>query len=451
MTKSLERLSHATPAQLQRAADLDLWRGGDSGADARFDANRFAEWLEALLEAGSDIAARQLSALDPDLLVVGIAEHVRVFDEAARHASSSPHEVALGGYVIVPRRDGAQPVVETLASLHDEAPDRFHQVMHACVRLSNEGYERDGLHAILTERDQAMFDLVDARERRREEHGFVSAADARAFLAGSGESRRALFRAHLRATEAVAAAAADGAGPEPPRDGDEDEPAQAARALLGPAPAEPDRLAPFHALLQHAHRRDAAAALLRLQELGFLANVLAAGCAVQGRALTPLEASEAVAAACNLALDDRPDVSDAFLVEHDTLELFERGWAAHRGVCADAAASLLDALTRIECHDAQVQDELNELRQALTRHQRDGAPWRARNALDALTQLDLTAWAALVGLIAEWPVVHGAIPAIVERRRGAIDPTAFAFIATRRQIDAVQQFLARLPELLTGS
>jgi hypothetical protein len=43
------------------------------------------------------------------------------------------------------------------------------------------------------------------------------------------------------------------------------------------------------------------------------------------------------------------------------------------------------------------------------------------------------------------------VPAVVERRRGAIDPAAFAFIAARRQIETVHQFLARLPELLTGS
>ncbi|HZT78023.1 MAG TPA: DUF6178 family protein [Vicinamibacterales bacterium] len=450
MATSLQRIPHATPAQLQRAADRDLWRGGVSGADARFDAARFAEWLEVLVDAGSDVTARQMAALDPDLVVVGIIEHVRVFDAAARASASAPTETAIGGYIVVPRAGGtAQAVLDTLTSLHEEAPALFRRVMRGCVRLSNEGYERDGLHGVLTAREQAMFDLVDARERRREEHGFVSAADARAFLAASGESRRALFRAHVRATGVTATG--EPATYEPPPAAADEPPIDAPRALLGAAPTEPDRLAPFQQLLQHALRHDEETAAQRLQELGFLANALAAGCAVQGRPLTPLDASEAAASACNLALEARVDVADTFLVDHDLLELFDEGWGCYRRVCADASARLIDVLTRLECHDRQIERDLVELRRVLSRHHRDGAPWRARDALDVLTQLDITAWAALVGLIAECPVVHGAIPALVERRRGAIDPSAFAFIATRAQIDTVQRFLARLPALLTGS
>ena len=449
MAKSLQRLPHATPAQLQRAADLELWRGGASGIDARFDADRFAEWLEVLVDAGSDVAARQLAALDADLVVVGIVEHVRVFDAAAR-TTVSAHEVAIGGYVVVPKREGAAAVLDALAALHEEAPARFHRVMRDCVRLSNEGYERDGLHRVLTERDQAMFDLVDARERRREEQGFVSAADARAFLAASGESRLALFRAHLRAT----AAPPPGGEPvarDPAAVVDDEERAHAPRALLGPSPTDPNRLARLHALLQHAQRHDEAASARRLQELGFLANALAAGCTAHGRPLTPIEASEAAASVCHLALEHRQDVADTFLVDRDLLELFDEGWAHYRRVCMEASAHLIDALTRIECHDPQVQAELDGLRDVLRRHHRDGAPWRAQGALDVLSRLDLVAWTALIGLVAECPVVHGAIPAVVERRRGAIDPSAFAFIATRRQIETIHQFLARLPELLTGS
>jgi hypothetical protein len=458
LSKSLDRIRRATPAQLRRAADVDLWRGGRSGIDARFDADRFGEWLEALVEAGGDVTARQLSALDLDLVVVGIAEHVRVFDGAAR--TSTANDIEIGGYLVAPRGDRAcQQVLDTLASLHDDDPAFFHRVMRACVRLSNDGYERDGLHDVLVDRDQAMFDLLAAREERRERQGFIAAAEARAFLAATAEGRAALFRAHLRATvdhepptiSDDAVATADGNGDEREADEDIELDDAAPRGLLRGSPDGRPRLERLRTQLDAVREHDAAAFALRLRELAYLANVLVAACTVQGRPLTPTEATTAASSLCNLAIGRVALRGDRVLVDHDLLELFGMGWAVVRDrACFRASRRLIDVLGQIRYHEPETQQALVALRQNLRRHLRDRMPWRAAAGLDVIAILDTPAWAALVGLIADCPIVHAAIPAICERRRTAIDPAAFEFFADDAQFAMVERFLERLPTILTG-
>ena len=48
---SSEFVALATPEQLERVFDLDLWHAGRPGHDERFDADRFGVWLEVLVEA----------------------------------------------------------------------------------------------------------------------------------------------------------------------------------------------------------------------------------------------------------------------------------------------------------------------------------------------------------------------------------------------------------------
>src|SRR3982751_744489 len=64
-----EIITLATPAQLCGVFDLDLWRSGEPGAEERFDADRFAVWLEVLMQAGGEVAAQTIAALDPNLII----------------------------------------------------------------------------------------------------------------------------------------------------------------------------------------------------------------------------------------------------------------------------------------------------------------------------------------------------------------------------------------------
>ena len=200
-----ELLALATPAQLERVADLDLWRSAKPGLDEQFDAGRFEVWIEALLECGAEVAARTLTAFDATLVSAGLAPHVRVFDVAAvspyvttdgeqvsvRREFGTELALEIAGYRIVGRRADVSwdAIVEVLQALAGEHGDYFHRVMRGCRTLSSEGREVDGLDDLLTDGRQALYDLASGREARRESRGFLAPPEARAFLQASRRVR----------------------------------------------------------------------------------------------------------------------------------------------------------------------------------------------------------------------------------------------------------------------
>ena len=137
---SSEFVALATPEQLERVFDLDLWRAARPGRDEQFDADRFGVWLEVLAEAGADVAARKLAEMDAGIVTAGFAQHVRVFDRAAvsRYTTTDGLEVAeavgrtdgltceVGGYLAVARRtDSWEAIVAVLTAL---ARDHHHSL-----------------------------------------------------------------------------------------------------------------------------------------------------------------------------------------------------------------------------------------------------------------------------------------------------------------------------------
>ena len=195
-----ELVALATPEQLSRIIDLDLWRTGRPGRDEQFDADRFGVWLQVLLESGASTAAQKLAAMDVDLVITGLAQHAKVVDRAAvtPYETTDGQEVApvrdprdgltsdVGGYVLVARgtesADSWDAIVTVLMALAEEHHDYFHHVMRGCRTLSNSRPEVDGLHDLLTDGDQVMFDLAFDRERRLEKQGYATPAQARVFL-----------------------------------------------------------------------------------------------------------------------------------------------------------------------------------------------------------------------------------------------------------------------------
>src|SRR5262245_42136200 len=93
-----ELIAAATPAQLTRVLDADVWRAGQPGADETLDADRFGLWLEVLMESGATVAAAKLMGLDQQLVVAGFASHVRVFDRAA--VTGDYRACEIGRYVL---------------------------------------------------------------------------------------------------------------------------------------------------------------------------------------------------------------------------------------------------------------------------------------------------------------------------------------------------------------
>lgn len=505
-----ELVALATPAQLAAVFDIDLWRSDRPGRDEQFDAGRFGVWLEVLLESGAAAAARMLADSDAALITAALAQHVRVFDTAARSPSLelAGHEVAadgaaghdlsceIGGYLVAAKgADAWDAIVAVLVALDAEYQTAFHRVMRGCRALSNSAPEVDGLDDLLTAPEQVMFDLAASRQHRREGQGYATPAEARAFLQTSRQRRAAggaaqrgspIAAAYFRALDETVAAGAHDAIEPPPSgsappalDGSATDGAsliellfeegvlpRPPRALLEGAQGEPSHLARMQSLMRGAHDADPAAYAMRSQELAFLANVLLAGCSIQARPLTVQEASNAAVAICNLGLENWPERSTApkskrsavaenaalpetFLTDHDLVIVFQVGWRVlYEQVCMFSAERLIAILKDLTCGDREIQAGLRALRVDLRKHWQAGTPWRAREAMDVLTSLDLPAWAALLGLIAECPVLHAAVGASRQSGMHTVDASAFEFIAANSQIASMRAFLDALPGIL---
>jgi len=477
----VEFVALATPEQLARVLDLDIWHARTPGSDEQFDADRFGVWIAVLMESGAALAAEKLAGLDIELVITGVARHAAVFDQAAvsPYATLDGENVPgramnggpvseIGGYAIEARRTSAwEAIVDLLAFLNAEHTDYFHRVMRGCVGLSNAGREEDAGHDLLEDDEQAMFDLGCEREERRERQGYVTPAQAHAFLRSGRElrldaerpPRSPLARAYFRTVESTLASNTDApvtsGGAAPASDADalaQIEPAGVAefvnvlrdagvvepppRALLGAADQQTSRVS----LIQ----RHVAAHPACAEELAYLANAVIAGCSILGRPLTIQEASDAVTATCNLGLENWPPRWSG----PDLVTAFQVGWRIlHRDVCMRAAEELIDVLRGLRCGDREIQLRLDGLRRDLVRSVRDREPWRARNALDVILMMDPPSWAALLALIDECPVIHAALSASRQRHR-AIDPADFEFIAQNSQIEAVREFMASLQLVL---
>src|SRR5262245_56037966 len=230
-----EIVSLATPGQLTRVFDVDLWRSDRPGHTERFDADRFGVWLEVLVEAGVSNAALKVAGLDVDFVASAILEHVEVVDQAAETAAAVFRQIVndsheeevyerpsilersrgsgatceIAGYAIVAKRSHSwDALVAVLGALHDEHQDFFQRLMNSCSSVSaREVEDESGSYQLLSEPEQLRFDVVLDREQRRDGQGYVTAAQASAFLqsarriglrADAAPARDDLTRAYFR-------------------------------------------------------------------------------------------------------------------------------------------------------------------------------------------------------------------------------------------------------------
>ncbi len=501
-----EIVAAATPAQLTSVFDLDLWRSARAGQDERFDAERFGEWLEQLIDAGDAVAGRVAAAMDEHLVIAGLSQYIRVFDAAAMVTTLDGEpvdgdvdthrgpECHVGGYLVRGIKAGAwDAIVALLLALEADHPHRFHAVMRGCRRVSNSTPEVDGLDDLLTAPQQMLHDAARDRESRRTRQGYSTPADARAFLSMARRPRplprgepsvnpivAAYFRAitETRESDNVATANAPRPALASPATAESvadaldavadlvalaDLGAKRPRALLEGAHPRVPRFARLHALLEFVRDADEAVYSVRSQEMAFLANTLAAGCSIQSRSFTPQEAADAAVAVCNLGLEHWPAdwasplatpgagpvLPDTFLIDHDLVSAFEAGWAIlHERVSMFVAGQLLVALSDLRFSDIDIQRGVDGLRIELARQCEAGTPWRARHALEVLATLDVPAWVSVLGLLDEYPVIPAALTATLERRTGAISATEFELISTRSHLQTVEEYMARFPDLL---
>jgi hypothetical protein len=505
-----EVVTAATPAQLGSVLDLDLWRRAPAGSHDAFDADRFGEWLDALVDMGISVAARIVAALDAELVSVGLSRYVRVFDagifEPTAHTDDEridrgeamhegdPMEPSgewsgagltseVGGYVVRARRtDSWDAILALLVALDAEHVREFQALMRRCRSLSNSRPEVDGLDDLLPDAEQQLYNVASDRERRRSMQGYATPADARAFLEAARRMKeadvvertpastggRAIAAAYFRLADVAEPSAAPPPRPDGTDPADVAESLDAVMALLAEAGALPERpralleaadadpqqagkLARLRPLLTRGRDTDDTTFLARSRELAFLANTLLAGCSVQARPFTPQEASDAAAAICNLGLECWPAAAmpASWLLDHDLVSAFELGWSVlHRDVAMFAAEQLISTLGQLRVVDRDTRRELVALRRALAGARATGAPWRAREAADVLALLDAAASISVRGLLDECPVLPAALTAILEGRTTTVSATAFEFISTRAQIADVRLFMRRLPGIL---
>jgi uncharacterized protein DUF6178 len=430
-----ELLVLATPDQLAHVFDRDLWPAAGSRPFEQMDADRFGLWLEVLVQADAMAAAALVAGMDVDLMATALAQHIRAFDHSAvvwyptldgEQASSTPFldlddRFDVGGYVVLPKREGPRDAIAALlTALGEGHRDYFSRLMSGCVRLSHSTPEIDGLDDLMTADDQAMFDAADAREGRLAAQGYVAPAQARAFL----EMAR---RVDLRSGTTC-----------PPN-------AIAVQYLRDVA--DPDLYA------------------MRSAEHAFLANAILAGSSLQSRPFTSAEAAEAAAAVCALGRQNWPErwqgthhgriaeerglaLPDDVFAHQDLVSVFQVGWTIlHEQVSMHAAECLLGALPTLHGDDV-TQSSLDALGLTLTKHWRAGTPWRARDALDVIAIFDLPAWAALLGLLSEFPVLPATVSASLDGATREVSATAFEFISGNTQISLVREFLRVLPDRL---
>jgi hypothetical protein len=354
--------------------------------------------------------------------------------------------------------------------------------MAGCRELSNSRREIDGLDDLLGEPEQAMFDLAFDRERRREQQGFVTPAQGRAFLQMArrfeiGPEKPAanhIARAYFRAIDEIPDARST-AGPtandSDRRPAPEDPGAtkgisdvlgilnaegllpQQPRALLSGLDDDRSRLGHIHGHLQSVLEANPAAFAARSGELTYLANTILAGCSIEARSFTAQEASDAAIACCNLGLENWPAhwLPVTAHPDQDLLSMFQIGWSLlYNDVCMYAAGHLVGVLARLRIGDCDTQTALDDLRVEMLGHWQSGAPWRARDAMDVLAILDMPAWAAMLGLIDECPVMHAAIGAIRDSTKRAIGGSQFEFISENRQIAHAHEFMEALADTLRG-
>jgi hypothetical protein len=376
-----ELVALATTEQLERVFDDDLWRAERAGGDETFQPERFALWLRIMLDAGEDRLGQRLCELPQELLALAVHRLVLVLDmdvlaeqlapgdeeaEALERALDTSIVEEWEEFRLIARDpDVWDDVWGALLSLDRDHHDRLRAILEACCAMSTEYISgQGGLFQVLTAAEMLDSDVAAARDERRVAEGFISPADARAFLAlarrgGGGDGRDPITRAYFRAlapqkTPKPRPAAAPTTQAPRSRGGElateadvhhlaallreaevlAPEPTQPLAALTDGSAAKPHLVAPlFEQAMSDLRQGDPVLFSTRIRELGYLVNVWIAGGAHEGRRPRPVEALETVLRTCDAGLrtliapsSPTPEEALAMLVRTPADALFRRGF-----------------------------------------------------------------------------------------------------------------------------
>jgi hypothetical protein len=356
-----ELVALASTGQLERVFDDDLWRAQRPGGDETFRPERFALWLRVMLEAGEEALVRRLCELPQDLVALAVhrlvlvvdidvlEEQLRPGDEEAEAIERALESAAFEEWeefrVIAREPDAWDDVWSALLSLDRDHHDRLRAILERCCEMTLEYISgQGGLYQVLTADEMLDSDVAAARDDRRVAEGFISPADARAFLTlarrGNGrasDQRDPITRAYFRALQddktpaKVDESRRRGEGGAARNLDTELAAAADARELaallreaevIAPATAQPlaaltagsgdsqeggaHVVAPlFEQAMRDLRQRDPVRFDERVREVGYLVNVWIAGGAHEGRRPRPAEAMDAVLKACEAGMRAR--------------------------------------------------------------------------------------------------------------------------------------------------
>jgi hypothetical protein len=342
-----ELVALASSTQLEHIFDEDLWRADRAGEDETFRPDRFALWLRVMHEAGEGFLVQRLCELPQDLLALAVHRLVLVLDmdvveeqlgwagdegePIARALDDAVFEEWEEFRLIARERDAWEDVWNALVSLDRDHHDRLRAILGQCCAMSTEYISgQGGLYQVLTADEMLETDVAATRDDRRAGEGFVSPADARAFLelarrGDDGEKRDPITRAYFRGLTRTArepgqrsarestSTSTRGPGQEltssPPvsdlaallREAGVIQPAPAPR--LAPGQGDSPRVAPlFEHAMADLRERDLTLFFERVREVGYLVNVWIAGGSHAGRRPRPVEALELVLRTCEAGL-----------------------------------------------------------------------------------------------------------------------------------------------------
>lgn len=359
-----EIVALATTAQIADVWDEDLWKSDRIGEDEQFDGDRFVVWLAVMREVGDARLAEKLADLPEELVVLAFHGEVLVLGmnelaadlgeggddaDAVEKALSDQLSEEIDEYLLVSRRhEGWDDVIAALVALDERDHDLAMRILERCRKASEAAIEDDGgLYEVLTEIESLTADVAGDREDRRGEMGFVAPSSATAFLRLAREGHETkttdhdpVTKAYFRGLSAKVQHPTARSSPSARTDlvallAEAEGSVEAAPIALLPAAQSK---APEETLLVRAMRElgreDATLFATRSDEIAYLANVLRAGWAHEGRRLRPVEAIAAALAVVDAGLSavagsakrDHLARATRALADHPADGLFRVAW-----------------------------------------------------------------------------------------------------------------------------
>lgn len=130
-------IEHASPEQRVAAVDLDCWK------DRRFSAERLFEWIDAMIEAGTETLVAAFDELDPELWVLAM-KTMADFSFGADSPEGDGRPTADGYVFYEPRSsDGEDRLQTILNTALSESPSHYWRFVQGAMLASRRECEED--------------------------------------------------------------------------------------------------------------------------------------------------------------------------------------------------------------------------------------------------------------------------------------------------------------------